>query len=550
MLQLVCYARRVLTLEELCVASAHASAREDFVIIQVSACEIQKFERRILATAGGLLETFRKCLRTNDPASESKSIEEGPKHQKIYVNVIHRIVRTYLDSDEWTQILDTKHEGVFHSQVLWLRVCNRMFPPSFRIPPPNDNNKMLRRRISTKPIPPDFSLSEVQQSSTNSVGFQEHHGLMMESPLLEYAALYLLQHAEKVEENLGLSTYAILQPGFSDIYVLYHRYAWTRRDSTCMCFYNNLEPLHPLHPAMIHGLEGFVRDFLSLFCKINVRGSLKWDEVFYLDIDEHTSDQSLACNPSPGWKSLLEFSLSYEQHPYKNFSQIPIIAILLKYCTPVCDAAMVSALKESSPQTVRLLLAQWPERKFVLTSNELRDSWYANGIPCAGLDCGPLWYIARRERDLHPGRQAELLELFLQRGEDINGQCGPLGTALHSALGHLPDKSSNFGLCELMVAKGADVNQDGPLGTPLEFVWRLANTVKMFKSRHVSNFVQAIHWLIASGAENKRLDPNGFIPIQEQMLAFSLSTRNGEVNMDAYRESLTFYKGMTYNLET
>lgn len=48
----------------------------------------------------------------------------------------------------------------------------------------------------------------------------------------------------------------------------------------------------------------------------------------------------------------------------------------------------------------------------------------------------------------------------MRRGEDINGQCGPFGTALHGALFHLFDVGSPE-LWTLLVVKGANVNAGG-----------------------------------------------------------------------------------------
>ena len=64
---------------------------------------------------------------------------------------------------------------------------------------------------------------------------------------------------------------------------------------------------------------------------------------------------------------------------------------------------------------------------------------------------------------------------------------------------------------ENLMAKGADVYASGPLGTPLELLWRMANTVK-FKANYSSLWAGAIRQLVEDGAVNNGCDPNGFVP--------------------------------------
>ena len=145
-----------------------------------------------------------------------------------------------------------------------------------------------------------------------------------------------------------------------------------------------------------------------------------------------------------------------------------------------------------------------------------------------------MWYIARRlytERD----DDAELIDLFVRRGEDINAQCGPVGTALHTALLHLDMYDFDTSMMSLLVVKGANVNASGPLGTPLEFVWRLANTEQYDES--MDRYANAMRWLIERGAMNNRPDPNGSIPSREQMLSF------GADGIKGVRKSQALYRG-------
>src|ERR1700710_1591243 len=80
--------------------------------------------------------------------------------------------------------------------------------------------------------------------------------------------------------------------------------------------------------------------------------------------------------------------------------------------------------------------------------------------------------VARRE---YSGDMESVIDLFLQRGEDTNSQCGPFGSALHGwlevGLGYKDYRSE---VLRMLVRKGANVNAEGPMGKPLEYLWMLA----------------------------------------------------------------------------
>ena len=70
----------------------------------------------------------------------------------------------------------------------------------------------------------------------------------------------------------------------------------------------------------------------------------------------------------------------------------------------------------------------------------------------------PVWHIARRDIP-DVGQKEETWDIWLKRAENINGQCGPVGTALHGNLLHLPwSRDDSFGLFKLLIEKGADVS--------------------------------------------------------------------------------------------
>ena len=549
MLQLVCYAKSDLTLRELYVATEYAVNGKLVLKSQISVRDIQDFEKRILAVTGGVLEVF--------PNSEGDSSEEddssegvdylGIHKDEMLVNVIHRTVRSYLetknsqDSSGWFQVLGAAHEGPLHAQVLWLRACAANFPPSFRrLPPVN---------------PPSLPSSDAQLSPKKPPGNHKGSDTNEEvSPLLKYAAMYMMHHAADVEQVVKLPSYTILQPSMSLSFLRYHGLYWKQRCFKCIGFFPPCPaPLHPLHLAIAHGLEVYVKKNLSVTKKNHKPGSREWDDVFYLELDDYYREGF----PGSYRMSLLEFAI-YHASKWSAWSspvsQTRILALLLEQYSHAHDAEMSVALQFSSPEIVKLLLRDWPDGKMVLNLNLINSdkNLEEEALSRSGLskllkgnyDVGPMWFVARRVHEHTTDENAELIDLFVRRGEDINAQCGPVGTALHSVFFHLAEAASSFDMMRLLVAKGANVNASGPLGTPLEFVWRLANTMVLFHGARIMRYTRVIRWLIKSGAVNNRCDPNGSVPSRERMLSF------GAGGYEGFRKSQALYRGDPIEDET
>jgi hypothetical protein len=145
-----------------------------------------------------------------------------------------------------------------------------------------------------------------------------------------------------------------------------------------------------------------------------------------------------------------------------------------------------------------------------------------------------LWEVARREDEEDT---ESVIDLFLQRGEDINAQCGPFGTALHSFLKNVNESFGNYQseVLQTLVRKGADVNAEGPKGKPLEYIWMLANTSRHGKVKYSRKYQKLLRDLINLGAVNMREDPNGMVPSVERMTSWPTERYSD------YREYKRFY---------
>jgi hypothetical protein len=131
----------------------------------------------------------------------------------------------------------------------------------------------------------------------------------------------------------------------------------------------------------------------------------------------------------------------------------------------------------------------------------------------------PLWEVAKRE---DAEDTESVIDLFLQRGEDINAQCGPFGTALHSFLKNMNESYGVYQseVLRTLVCKGADVNAEGPKGKPLEYMWMLANTSSHGKIKYARKYSKPLRDLIKLGAVNMKEDPNGMVPSMERMTSW------------------------------
>ena len=554
MLQLVCYAKKLLTVPELSHALMQTDHKESFSPTKTQVPPVQYpqgkyFERKVLALTGGLLEIFRRRNnrrgRTSGFQTEDYDISENETREHHFINIIHRTVRTYLERGGWEHVLGRAHEGTLHAEMLWLRVCARLFPPSFVDLPPGMDKRLIPKRINNL-IP---KISSTFQTWDHTLQMLDNKHPTVPSPatsLRNHAVLSMLDHARMVEKDVGLSSYAVLQPVLTDNFVCHHRYfVYNHHYSVCACRWDCPQPTRPLHLAIAHGLDLFVGEFLFHFSETITRDSPEWDDVFYLDFGEAPDSRAYASQYKdiPNRISLLEFALWHATKPdHNSSSQMKIVTTLLERYSRIQDTEMVYALRNSSPKIVQLLLAHWPDRPMVFDVDSMRHDYdFEKDMVFERVtnkyrqrtQTRPLWHIARRQ-STDEYQDEELLEIFLKRGEDINGQCGPVGTALHGNLLHLD--RLDHGLFKLLIEKGADVNAHGPLGKPLEFLWRLAHKPEV-KSDSGWKFTWAIELLINCGAINEQQDPNGSVPSKEQMLAFRYET---SVQFDGL---LRYYRG-------
>ena len=553
MLQLVCYAKRTLTVTELCAATDIAAKGEDYEVKQFKLQDFERFARTVLWATGGLIDIFdekggeesndasisswstylESAVTNSSDVSPIREVDEELTFSTFskYANLTHRTVRTYLESGGWSRIINKAHKGTFHAEFVWLRICRTFYLPRYH----------------------DLILSKHQPSSTEvdrhqSSDYDSQNFLVL---LWPYVSVHMLDHAFNVEHRLRLPVHDLLRQSLSVPFMESHldfASAESKFWHHCQCL-DGPRPVHPLNLIIAHGLGGLVRDLLLGSSEIEIQSIHEWKGDLFLETSgKITMPSPWIAGTSANQISLLCFA-AYHVRNRRKFTaeeyhtRFGVLRTLLKGYSYVRNAELAFALEHCSTQVIELLLSHFSgDSDMKLTPDTLfagslkidryyrYKTWFADRNP--DLWFRPLWFIVQRDEGAG-SKNVQVIDLFLERGEDINAQCGPMGTALHSSL--FPAEPLNYlPLIRALIAKGADVNAAGPIGRPLEVLWIIAHTSKYW----VDLFRNAISLLINAGAVNQRCDPGGFVPSKEQMLSFGTSEEAVKQSRRIYKRNL------------
>lgn len=635
MLQLVCFACRTLSLEALWAATMRAEGQ---VARTETGMHLQRFEARVLAITGGILEIFwgarpmlddstsdepmsdrNQAHRETDGNREVYGDVEGYSDQQdyedeemyqddndrrneqnngsdeatwsassrrsspcqvtwnrkgLYVDLIHRTVQDFLDSKGWSELADSARAVATQPHIMWLLVCSQeLFGLDIRA----EELQPAESRFDNHPDNPvrRFTSSldnranrDYFMSDLNMQKLRIQHGDGTDPLLQQYAALFVLHHASNVEKKAGVSSYDIMHPSMTDSFLRLHKHYWVRKHGDwnryCEYCHPRLELTHPLHLAITHGLVSYVSDFLAsnenrplpeaIIMKSRFIGPHSDEESVrlgdYVEIEVRVGLQELAVRCHGIY------------HTHDTAITIPLLAAIFRHRAVIDDAAIVVALQKSSnfvviqwllqrrsagpiilaPPGLRYSDAFEEPRKKVLLSHSRAISINTHDMPqllASQPNVGPLWIVARRHPVFPPAECrgiAAILEILITRGEDINGTCGPFGTALHAVVSQLCHDPSSLSRARPLLDRGADVNASGPYGNPLEFLWLLLFTNDLDDDEWRFSLINS---LLKRGAVNNQPDPNGMVPSRQQMLNFTQLTY--EEHLEAKRNYLGEY---------
>lgn len=521
---------------------------QDVGHIALSRAELDSFKRRVLASTGGLVEIYH----------EKKGL--GAAHGLSNVELVHRTVRTFLDKRGWAELsvssfIPDSEDGLWlHSCAVVIeqhteyvgaqaRLCLGEALEPFWYP-----WGALRHLEEETDVFESASSPQISNQMTIPTCMSVKTRL-----LLAYAMSYLPEHARLFELCQGASTFAVLSTIFSRSYVYLHCGLF---DGTCAC---QMRRRHPRSEGMAqtsiqlaigHSLTRFVEDYLeaegeeasepkSLDTSIGVSQPRSSLVNFYNSVVRNL----FWCQPKKK-EIVRHYAVRFAIYD-AGTTKLPTLRLALQHCPIVTDDELLEAIKEASCEVIKVLLLLRPRGKLLLSLSEPeRSKWIGNETwinnehlcPRKAINSArlrPFWAIGKRGM-----YNAEaVIEIFSARGEDINEQCGPFGTVLHSYFDAKAGTSdySNSEFLQLLLAKGADVNVQGPFGNTLEFLWMLANTSNHGKLKRVFPYTKMINDLIAAGAINNKKDPNGLVPSVERMRVFAK-------DRDDYAECKRFYK--------
>ena len=245
---------------------------------------------------------------------------------------------------------------------------------------------------------------------------------------------------------------------------------------------------------------------------------------------------------------LLEFAVFYADDP-------SIISSILATRRQDVDAALVTALSGGKSLDVIQCLLQnkaasgpivrsppnleysdafqdQPDDSDEGSKNIQISTWNYPHLLATQPNVGPLWAIAR-VNSYRPFHNLEkIIALFLSRGEDVNGICGPFGTALHVAASRPDPPGSFLRLMTFFLERGADINAFGPLGTPLELFWStFRNKSLAQRQRYGIEYCEIVKRNIYHKRLENLLVSESGLPTAEQMIEFcQLDASDSSIN--------------------
>jgi hypothetical protein len=532
LLQFICYARRAMTLQELFVAmslttpSTQRHPRSKAAPIDPQ--ELHIFRKRILAGSGGVIETLEISHESN---------------AREIIQIIHRTVEFYLDKRGWSD-LHVTGEDLARPHYLWLQACTKLLQNIDLASAFNDPEVRKRSPFET--------YANVAESSLESSLVPQSHAWELQKPksngskftskaLLHYVLLFLPDHAERLESGTMTSSHELLHNVLSQHYVDAHILAWD--DDICVCCGDydlrfemqrqNL-PASPLTLAIVHGMALFIRDSLYTQGPGFVVPPQPQEGALPNSLARMFRRYLFKDDPKPLSVTFLAIRAA---GLFPTLSRRTILETLLAVEPTVGDKTFRIALRIAPLEVIQILLnkGSTSSGQLIFLSSVDYHGWNTSRDQKLNRKFRflPLWEVARRE---DAEDTESVIDLFLQRGENINAQCGPFGTALHSFLKNVEESLRyQSEVLQMLVCRGADVNAEGPRGKPLEYIWMLANTSKHRKIKYARKYLEPLRDLINLGAVNMREDPNGMVPSVERMTSWPTNRYSD------YKEYKRFY---------
>lgn len=531
-LVLVIHGMKTLTIQEVFVAMSINLASQSLSLPKRP--NYADFCKKMLASAGGILEIFGQ-KRKQDPVKKFSSQS---------VHLIHRTVEYHLQKCGWVD-LDVDGTDLVRPHYYMIRICGKVLQEKHL-----ELEKALATHMSTD-IVSTYSpkASSISLSGNDRSAPWEHASLAPKLyndvirsqnsedtayPLLIYALRYLPQQAIAFEKNTGTSSYGLLHNVLNNAYVYGHvrlgfngHCLYCKYDKDTVIRKSYVDP--PLFLAISHGLTLFVKESLV------PENSRVWEHLISqnpMDLQHQPTLNIIHPNSVPNEVPDAVGLVAVAINAADIFRRNNILELCLAFDSFVEDRVFRWALIRAPSGVVQTLVSQGRTASGEFTWQSSID--YAT-FPKHDEELGevfnfrPLWDVAKRTE--LTGIE-DIIDMFLERGEDINGHCGPAGTAVFSFLrcqllepksGRVSKNHSDtydLRFLDILVRKGADINANGPYGTPLEYFWKLINNHEHLHDDVIPACRKAISRLIKLGGVNRKQDPDGHIPSVEEMLSW------------------------------
>ena len=401
MLQLVCFAKRPLSWQELLVAIRTAMDKDVILSERVSSDQdltntlevYNTFARRLRAKAVGLLE----LVKTDDYNDEAAKL-------------IHRSVSTYLNQKGWQTLGALKGESSIGAESLYVEICTRYLQCLLRHCKLETNtneeiwNEWFNGRVFHQP------------EKLQARYFNENVGIY---PFFAYAARYVFVHVKFLERD-GSKSYPLIHSSLTEQLLRLHSFHADRLnfvfDLPCCTFQPRkslFEDFDAIFVAFGHGLVSYCRSDLAIR------------------------------SPSPGqvfWERALSCALfSNTRQTWIDQGDLEVPETLSLALKNVTTVKQLHLEQMRGPGAQKLLLQHDSIKSLRLVDREgqaVTLLWlFTQDI--SGWQFMSRWYLNL------------LIERAKDRGEDVRQRCGPKGNMVETLMKERPS-SLRIGKLEML----------------------------------------------------------------------------------------------------
>ncbi|KAI9695684.1 MAG: hypothetical protein M1836_006136 [Candelina mexicana] len=453
---------------------------------------VKGLRRRIMARSGGLLEIVKadsnsysckfwnRDLGNGHVDGDGRPISSNEEFEYHYqeIRLAHKTIKSYLERRKWLQesVTEDIDSG---THTLWLDICCAYLEKV---------SKALDTNVSVSGIDEDRTFRHLSERFW----------------LLPYAVNCIFQHARELEQVYKISTFDSIM-GFIDsgcLRSLQFQVPWALWPNSLDIRQSRFDSKWPMQAqTSCHG------QIWSLVVQENLY-------LCYKDAINAGRHSPQAQDIDAAFATWVMYLDNKEREEFALF--------MVKHAASFTDQNILDCLHAGYVKPLKVMLEvhprgylQWRRRPFVYGHPVYRCLFEkeVNGSNIMPL-IGPLQALAMG-RSTVDGFE-EILELLLDRGEDLNNVCGSQGAMIHV----LVHNSQAWYIVKKLTAilhRGANVNLIGPQGTPLQQAWNRRTE----ESPGLQPELQPIFKiLIDYGATLGWHAADGTIPTKEEILAW------------------------------